>query len=68
MRARDIERLSQAYADTGLAPDRRLAPSLSVNIAALYQPHDEMTADLDPERLGIGWWAPHPGRLRHSIT
>lgn len=65
MRAEDIARLSTPYQQP-LAEDRdRLfRKTLGVDVPPLQELCQEIIADLDPVRRGIGWWSPGLDKFR----
>jgi len=66
MRRDDLERLQEPYtAQNTERPSFAAAIGVATpNVAALAE---EILNDLDPERLGIGWWAPYPGTSRRIL-
>lgn len=65
MRRQDRENLDRPYGDEGFEDglQRRLGVYLPV-VRALA---DEILADLDPLKHGVGWWSPHPGTKRRIL-
>lgn len=61
MKREDLERLQRPYTLSEAKDPERLARALGVRTTAARELTLEIAGDLDPQRLGIGWWAPHPG-------
>src|SRR5439155_3032497 len=66
MREEDRERLRRPYPRDG-DPETWFAEALGVFVKPVRELSREIFADLDPERLGVGWWAPHPGASRRIL-
>lgn len=45
----------------------RFAIALGVLIPDAITLHEEIMGDLDPDKLGVGWWAPHPDEARRIL-
>ncbi len=69
MRKQDFDRLDYDFA-AELSADqrdvefRKALGAWMPNARALFQ---EIAGDLDEKRFGIGWWAPHPDKLRRIL-
>jgi hypothetical protein len=66
MRPEDLERLSAPYPVDG---DRntQFAEAIGAFVRAAAELYREVLGDLDADRLGVGWWAPHPGASRRIL-
>jgi hypothetical protein len=68
MRDEDERRLEQErdYPDREAAA-RHLEEVLGLNLTTVRELAAELRGDLDPNRLGIGWWSPHPDDKRRIL-
>lgn len=63
----ESERLQRPYTDEEKRDHERLARALGARAAAARDLTLAIAADLDADRYGIGWWAPHPGTIRRIL-
>jgi hypothetical protein len=62
----DDDALQQPYPDaTPMA--ERFGQAMGVVLPGVRELHRRVLADLDEKKLGIGWWAPHPGTSRRVL-
>src|SRR5436190_23200612 len=66
MRPDGLERLRRPY-EGDADRDFRFAAALGVASPEVKTLHREILNDLNPERCGVGWWAPHPGTIRRIL-
>lgn len=66
MRQNDLERLSREY-DPNEPPAGRLARALGIDLPNWRALRDQIFSDLDEQRFGIGWWAPHLDTQRRIL-
>lgn len=68
MRREDRQKLELAYGEgDGSEVDYRLARRLGVFVEAAIALERDVWGDLDEDKFGIGWWAPHPGTKRRIL-
>jgi hypothetical protein len=68
MREEDRSRFEEErdYQD-GEAAARHLEEVLGLDLKTVRELADELRGDLDPTRLGIGWWSPYPDDKRRIL-
>ena len=62
-----LDRLQIPYPLADENREGRFASAVGVLIPAVITLYDEILGDLDPDRLGVGWWAPHPDEARRIL-
>lgn len=67
MRRDDLERLRKPYFEGAEEVDARLARRLGVAVPNSQRLAGTILSDLDDERHGVGWWAPHPSTKRRIL-
>jgi hypothetical protein len=66
MRREDEEKLQKPYPEATPIPER-FADSLRVVLPGVRELQQEVSADLDERKFGVGWWAPYPGTSRRIL-
>lgn len=67
MREVDEEILAREYDEAEGHPDIWLRERLGVSCSNVNTLAEEVLADFDEHRFGIGWWAPEPGTRRRIL-
>jgi hypothetical protein len=66
MKRYDLEQLRKPY-DQAISTEDRFALALGIDCSVIRILFDEIFQDLDEQRYGVGWWAPHPGTSRRIL-
>ena len=62
-----LDGLANPYPPGDENREGRFAIALGVLIPDAITLHEELIGDLDPDKLGVGWWAPHPDEARRML-
>jgi hypothetical protein len=62
-----LDGLANPYPPGDENREGRFAIALGVLIPDAITLHEELIGDLDPDKLGVGWWAPYPDEARRML-